>query len=65
MFKIMGSLLNGCRKYPNVVYELATGTGLAELGQVDSGKVKCCAPFLLPSYPPINAFDFLACHAGF
>lgn len=64
-FKIMDSLLNDGRKYPNVVYGLATGTGLAKLGQVSSGRVKCRASFLLPSYPPINTFDFLACHVGF
>lgn len=41
MFKIMGSLLNDCRKYPNVLYGLATGSGLAKLGQAGSGIVKC------------------------
>lgn len=64
-FKIMDSLLNDGRQYPNVVYELATGTVLTKLGQVGGRRVKCRASFLLPSYPPINTFDFLACHVGF
>ena len=54
MFKIMDSLLNDYIKYPTVAYGLATGTGLVKLGQVGSGRVKCCAPFFLPSYPPIK-----------
>lgn len=32
MFEIKDHLLNDCRTYPNVVYGLATGTGLVKLG---------------------------------